>query len=116
MMQMKGGKKMEQHTTGRGVSGWVALAALVIPLLLAGCNKKSSSGGAGLFGGGSSFGSAFSGSELAGTLGGVVVGGDGSFSGGSVATVHQPEPSSLALFGGGLVGLALRRRRRARQS
>ena len=33
----------------------------------------------------------------------------------SIATVHHPEPASLALFGGGLISVGLIRRRKARR-
>ncbi|GEM_PF-3306986 len=33
-----------------------------------------------------------------------------------IATIHNPEPASLTLFGGGLAGAALLRRRRARKA
>ena len=34
----------------------------------------------------------------------------------SIATVHHPEPASLALFGGGLISVGLIRRRKARRN
>ena len=49
--------------------------------------------------------------------GGEYSGGEGGVGGSitpPVATLHHPEPASLALFGGGLAGLAWRRRRKAR--
>jgi len=33
----------------------------------------------------------------------------------SAATVHHPEPASMALFGGGLMGMAAWRRRKMRK-
>ena len=35
---------------------------------------------------------------------------------GSVHTVHNPEPASMALFGGGLVALAISRRKKSRRA
>ena len=90
----------------RGTSGilpaWLA-AGIVLALLAAGCE-----------GGGSGSASSFGGSSFEGALGGVVVGGDGTLDLASVATVHSPEPGSLAVFGGGLAALALWRRRRSK--
>ena len=90
---------------------------LSLQLLTAGCGG----GGGGLsslFGGGggdSGAGDVFSalisgGSDVAG--GGT----DSAASVTSVATVHNPEPASVALFGGGLVGLAYLRRRKAQRA
>ena len=106
------------------------VAASVSALLLtAGC--KSGGGGifGGLFGGGESSGvdalsslfssdSSSSGSELASTAGGVEQGSGGdNYVGGTppVATLHHPEPGSIALFGSGLAGLVLARRRKSRK-
>lgn len=102
---------MQQQRMHSSTPAWVAAVGLA--LLLAGC--KSGSGLGGSFFGGSSD-SFFSGGS--GSSGIIVVGGGSgdSFDASSVATVHNPEPGSLALFGAGLAGLALGRRRRARRS
>ena len=66
------------------------------PIVLAGISE--------ILGGGSGGGSNSSGS------------GDGeSLATPPVATVHHPEPASMALFGGGLLGIAALRRRKARR-
>lgn len=61
---------------------------------------------------GGSSASAFNGGS--GSVSSLDGGGDGTVE--SVATVHQPEPASLALFGGGLMGMAAWRRRKARKA
>ena len=99
---------------------------LVSMLLTAGC---SGAGGGGLFG---FFGGDSGTEEILGLFasgGSDVVGGGGSIGdlgGGGlseslvvtsdVATVHNPEPASLALFGSGLIGLAHLRRRKVQQT
>jgi hypothetical protein len=91
----------------------VAVTGLVLSLpLLTGCWGSDSSSGVGsLFDSGSSVQLASAGD----------VGGSGSSSGGStttpdVATLHNPEPASIALFGTGLAGLAaIGRRKRSRK-
>lgn len=104
--------RMQQRGTSGMAPAWLAVAGVALPLLLAGCEGSGGGSGAGSFFGGS--GSSFAGSSFEGTLGGVVVGGDGTLDLASVATVHSPEPGSLAVFGGGLAGLALWRRRKAK--
>ena len=102
---------------------WV-LAAIAVQLTASGCRAGGGSGGLfGLFGGDSGAGellpSAGSGGPSAGGGTGEIVT-TGGPSGGSgllpaAAVVHNPEPGSLALFGSGLVGAALWRRRKARK-
>lgn len=78
--------------------------------LLGGSQGGSSTGG--------SFASAGSGSSEVINGTGYYVGGEGDPAGDPpprIATVHNPEPASLALFGGGLVGTALWRRRKTRK-
>ncbi len=80
--------------------------AVAAGLLTSGCKTSGSGGGF------SSFGSSFSGSGsevILSTGGGQVA--DFEI---SPATVAHPEPASVALFGGGLVGLAAWRRRKSR--
>ena len=94
---------------------------LVSMLLTAGCGGGGGGGGLfGFFGGGgdSGAGDVFSalisgGSDVAGGSGG-----DGVTEAlaSDVATVHNPEPASVALFGGGLAGLAHLGRRRAKRT
>ena len=104
---------------------WSILLWAVVPLLTAGCE------GAGLssllFGGSdtaeilSSLAGGGSGVSGDGLLDGLLSGSissDSNPGGGDqlisdVATVHHPEPVSLALFGGGFASLALMRRRKA---
>ena len=91
-----------------GLSVWVASGAIAMQLLIAGCGGGGGGLGGffeGLFGGGDS-GSAFD------------IGGGGASEpltlASEVATVHHPEPASMALFGGGLAALAHWRRRQAK--
>lgn len=89
------------------------LIILAMPALLASSGCVLGGGGGGLFG-------LFGGDGGSGTsdvVSSFVSSGSGSDSGLSAAaqtasTLHSPEPASMALFGGGLAGLALRRRRR----
>ena len=109
----------------RHVAGWGVVGCIAIQLLATGCGGgggglSSLFGGEGglfgLFGGGDS---ATSASEALGAIasGGSDGSGDGLITVASdVATVHNPEPASVALFGGGLAGLSLLRRRNARKS
>ena len=107
------------------------IVSLAIPLFATGCKNGSGDGLAGFFGlGGSSSsevlstfsflgagdgGSAGGSSDGGGALGGLPSGGS-QIAADQVATVHSPEPASLALFGGGLMGMAAWRRRKARKS
>ena len=88
------------------------VAVLGLALLSAGC-KEGAGLFSGLFGGsGSSGGSSFSGSSSDGGGDVILSTGSGRAFDVSPATVHNPEPGSLALFGGGLAGLAAWRRKR----
>lgn len=109
-------------------TGWIVGVAVAAQLLVAGCEG---SGGSGIFGGlfggsddssgvfelaslgGSSGGE---GSSEVGSGGGNTTGDGTSESGSSVATVYNPEPASFVLFGSGLAGLALLRRRSRKRS
>ena len=84
-------------------------------LMAAGCSGSGFSDSP--FGGGSGAGAGSSSLSSGGGAGGFDDGGTigGSSGGGNPATVHHPEPASLALFGSGLAGLALWRRRQARR-
>jgi len=105
---------------------WLVIGLVSMQLLTAGCSGGGGGALFGLFGGGDSgvaeilgtFASA--GSDVAG--GGSVgdIGGGGLSEGltvtSDIATVHHPEPASIALFGGGLAGLAHLRRRKAQRT
>ena len=108
---------------------------LTLQMAMAGCVTGGGGGvfgfidGDGFLGGGSSAGSDGGSSGESGgvpeslsslPLGGGDSGSEGSSSTGPViasspVTVHNPEPASMALFGGGLAGLAALRRRKARR-
>ena len=107
---------------------WLVIGFAAVQLLTAGCGGGGGGGFFGLFGGGDSgsgdllgllASSGSSGSDLAGGIselaGGDPGGGLGTITS-DVATVSNPEPASMALFGGGLAGLACLRRRRARRA
>ena len=96
------------------------LLAVSLPLL-AGC--RGAGGLSGLFGGGSGgeiLASLGSSGSSGGSSGGDVVDTSAAFdsiaSSADAATLTNPEPASMALFGGGLAGLACLRRRRAKKS
>ena len=97
--------------------GWLLGCAVCLQLLLSGCG--GSGGGVsglieGLFGGGGGDG----GSTLAGGGGGGTDpggGGGGGTDPGGGSTIINPEPASVALFGGGLAGLAMVGLRRSRK-
>ena len=90
---------------------WLVGCGIAAQLLTAGCLG----GGGGIFGfsDGSSNGS--SGDSFASLSSGGSQGSGGEFGAPGVATVHNPEPASVALFGSGLAGLALLKRRKARR-
>lgn len=101
-------------------SGTMVAVTLAAGLLCAGCRGSSGSGLFGLFGGSESDTTALSslfsdGSGDAGGDAGGALDGGGTLGGGlpDVRTVHNPEPGSIALFGAGLIGLGLWRRRKA---
>lgn len=87
--------------TAKGRGRLVGLLMIVGPALFvaAGCSGDAGSSGFSVFSGAGSGGA---GGDLGATLGS------------DVSTVHTPEPVSLTLFGGGVAGLALLRRRKAR--
>ena len=103
----------------------VLFVAVLIQVLAAGCKGGGlSSLLGGEHGDGSSEVFAAFGPDVSDGSGGGSGSGSGGGSGGGggsgnsgpvpgVATVHHPEPGSLALFGGGLASLALWRRRKA---
>ena len=84
------------------------VASVALQLLLAGCLGSGGSSGSGssflsqLFGGGSDSGGAQTSERGGANLIPEVV-------------AHSPEPASLALFGGGLAGVAFLRRRKLRR-
>jgi len=105
---------------------WLAIA--VASLGIAGCGGGGGGGLSGFFESVASIfeGSSSSGGDIGSSVGDLAgsfsSGGDitGPIDGGSdiisAATVHHPEPASVALFGGGLAGMAwLRRRKKVRR-
>lgn len=81
---------------------------LAVQLLATGCLGL----GGGTGGGSGSSGGSRSGTDsVAGLTSGGGSGSGGSGSGGSGGPVHSPEPASVALFGVGLAGFAVWRRR-----
>ena len=92
----------------------VLVVASGIILLTAGCGGGGGGGIFSLFGGGSDSGAG----DFVTTLDGGTSGSSGGTTSlaSDIATVHHPEPASLALFGGGLAGLAGWRRRRAKRT
>lgn len=92
----------------------VLVVASGITLLTAGCGGGGGGGIFGFFGGGSDSGAG----DFVTTLDGGTSGSSGGTTSlaSDIATVHHPEPASLALFGGGLAGLAGWRRRRAKRT
>jgi len=103
------------------LQNWMLPLSIFAALVTTGCfGGGGSSGVSGFFGGDSG------GSDLAEVLSSIGGSGDGESGGGSggfvggvssVATVSGPEPASMTLFGGGLMGLGLwRRRARGRRS
>ena len=98
---------------GRTTRVWLVGCGIAAQLLTAGCFGGGDGGGLGSFfgfGGSSGSGSdSFASFDQGGT------GGGGGFGAPSVATANNPEPASVALFGSGLAGLALLKRRKARR-
>ena len=95
--------------------GWIAMAlgALALALMTTGC--KQGAGLSSLFGGsGGSGSSSFFSGDGSGEI--ILSSGSGRVFDVSPATVNNPEPASIALFGGGLAGLAVWRRRKARKA
>ena len=91
---------------------WLVGCGIAAQLLTAGCLGGGGGGGLGsLFG----FGGGGSGDSFASLSSGGSQGSGGEFGAPGVATVHNPEPASVALFGSGLAGLALLKRRKARR-
>ena len=97
----------------------LVVCGVAVQLVTAGCLGLGGGSG-GLFGSSEGSGSGGSGSASEGpfasqslTNGGL--GGNESGSTLEVATLANPEPASLALFGGGLAGLACLRRRKSRR-
>ena len=100
---------------------WLVGCGIAAQLLTAGCfGGGGGTGGLGSFfgfGGGGSGGDS-SGSDSFASFDQGGAGGDAggdAFGAPSVATVHNPEPASVALFGSGLAGLTLLKRRKARR-
>ena len=89
-------------------NAWRVVFGVSALLFVAGCNT----GGGGLFG----FFGGNSGSSSSDVIGSVATGGTLNLASVTqdVATVHNPEPASLTLFGGGLALAAWRRRRTRR--
>ena len=93
---------------------WLVVGGIAVQLVSAGCLGLGGGSG-GLFGSSDGSGSAGEGPFASQSLtsGGVEGGLGGTTS--EVATLANPEPASLALFGGGLAGLACLRRRKSRR-
>ncbi len=99
----------------RNSAVWLVVAGVSMQFLVSGCNGGGN-GLFGLFGGGgevlaaleSGGGGGDSGNGGSGDTGNG--GGDGGIS--PIATVHNPEPASMAFFGGGLAVLSCVRRRK----
>ena len=89
---------------------WLVGCGIAAQLLTAGCFGGGWGSGLGSFFG---FGGGDSGSSDSFASFGGGTGGGSEIP--SVATAHNPEPATVALFGTGLAGLALVKRRKARR-
>ena len=93
---------------------WLVVLGVAVQLVTAGCLGLGGGGG-GLFGSSDGNGSSGEGPFASESLTSGGLGGNGFGSVSEVATLANPEPASLALFGGGLAGLAYLRRRKSRR-
>ena len=109
----EGGVGTMGKTLNRRLSHGLVLFALPALLASGGCLFGGGGSGGGLFG-------FFGGGSGSGETGSSLVASFASSGGGfdsiaqDVATIQNPEPASMVLFGGGMAGVAFLRRRKAR--